>query len=246
MTKGSPYPPYQPESNGWKWKCKLEFAKNQIHDSQFQAEVLLPSQARLGIISDIDDTVLQTDVTSFFKWRAVYLTLMKNASTRRAFSEVSAFYQALERSRTPQAKNPFFYVSNSPWNLYDMLVDFLEINQLPKGPVLLRDFGVPYEDRPRNYKGHKHTSIDRILQTYPDLSFILIGDSGEKDADIYLDITREFPGRIKAIFIRDVQSNKRARRIKRLIDKSENTSIFLIKNYAEATEIAAREGFLEG
>ena len=235
--------PAAPEDQWITATCFLEFAKNRVQHAEFQAEVLFPNQASLGIISDIDDTVLQTDVTSLFKWKAGYLTLMKNATTRRAFSEVSAFYQALESGGAPGHKNPFFYVSNSPWNLYDMLVDFLEINELPKGPVLLRDFGIPYEDRPSNYKGHKHTSIDRILQTYPDLPFILIGDSGEKDADIYLDITREFPGRIKAIFIRDVRSAKRARRIKRLIRQSEDTSIFLIKNYGEAARLAEQEGF---
>ena len=233
-----------PQGNWFKTTCKLNYAKKSVRDLSFEVEIMIPFQPSLGIISDIDDTVIKTDATSLFKWKTIYLYLIKNASTRKAFKEVSSFYRALEKGLTPKTVNPFFYVSNSPWNFYDLLVDFLEINNLPKGPILQRDFGFLYEDRPKHHKGHKHVAINRILETYPNLPFVLIGDSGEKDTDIYLDITREFPGRIKAIFIRDVKSSKRAKRIKRMIERAEGVDIFLIHNYTEAARLAAGIGLL--
>ena len=69
--------------------------------------------------------------------------------------------------------NPFFYTSKSPWNLYAPLVEYLEVQQLPLGPLLLRDFGL------RPEKERKRKAIEEILATYPKLKFILSGDSGE-------------------------------------------------------------------
>ena len=239
------HPLTPPKGNWLRSTCKLNYAKKRIKDLTFETEILFPTNASFGIISDVDDTVIKTDATSLFKWKTIYLYLIKNATTRKAFKEVSNFYRALEKGTTPETTNPFFYVSNSPWNFYDLLIDFLEINNLPKGPVLQRDFGFVYENRPKGYKGHKYVTIRHILKTYPDLPFVLIGDSGEKDAAIYLDITREFPGRIKAIFIRDVNSQKRTRRIRKLIARAEGIKIFLVPNYVQAARLAAEMDLLD-
>ena len=141
-------------------------------------------------------------------------------------------------------KNPIFYVSNSPWNLYDMLVDFLKINNIPKGPILLRDFGLQGKADILTYKGHKYYEILKILRTYPNLSFILIGDSGEKDADIYLEMTRKFPNRILAIYIRSVNDEKRDERVKQLAEKSESVPLILINDSLEAAKHAAENDWI--
>lgn len=211
----------------------------------FRAEYLVsPPDAQFGVISDIDDTVLKTDVTSILKLKVLYHTLFKNAARRKAFVEASAFYRSLEYGTLEQASNPVFYVSNSPWNLYDLLEEFLELNHLPKGPILLRDFGLPYEERDADYLGHKHESILQILNTYPDLPFILIGDSGEKDPYIYQAVATAYPGRIAAIYIRDVRSGRRRRKVHRLI-KETGADIKLIENYAQAAEHAASRQLLD-
>jgi phosphatidate phosphatase APP1 len=208
---------------------------------QSYLDVLLPpADAEFGIISDIDDTILKTDVTSRFKLRVLAHTLLKNAASRRGFDEVSEFFDSLQKGPENNGLNPVFYVSNSPWNLYDLLVDFLELNELPKGPILLRDFGLPYRDRPADYQGHKLEQVKRILRTYPDLPFVLVGDSGEKDTDIYLTLATENPGRIKAIYIRDVQHERRARRVEDLIEKYTDVSVYLVYSYAEAQDHARR------
>ncbi len=96
------------------------------------------------MISDLDDTVIQTDVTRVI--RMVRNTLLGNARTRHPFPGVAALYRALHSSAGAPA-NPLFYVSSSPWNLYDMLDDFFRLRSIPEGPIFLRDWGLSSKDR---------------------------------------------------------------------------------------------------
>jgi phosphatidate phosphatase APP1 len=163
------------------------------------AEILVPSSgAELGVISDIDDTVLQTHVTQ--KLKMIWVTLSGSAFTRMPFEGTSELYRALAVGPSGRGNNPVFYVSKSPWNLYDFLVDFMDYHELPRGPLLLRDAGLR-ESPPID---HKTAAVSRLLETYPNLPFILIGDSGERDPDIYLETAARNPGRVRAIYIRDL------------------------------------------
>lgn len=213
------------------------------------AEILVPKQAQFGVISDIDDTILITEVTSLLKLRMIYLTFFKNAAKRQIFHEVEAFFQGLRHGKTGEEANPIFYVSKSPWNLYDFLEDFIKINDLPKGPLLLRDIGLRpsrflFEQLQQQYRGHKIASVIRILKMYPDLPFILIGDSGEKDTDIYLTIAKAFPSQVQAIYIHDVKNKRRTLRTLKVIEASGLENIKLVRSYREAALDAARRGFL--
>lgn len=240
--------PYPLDTNAGPWQeAKISVVsipgKTSVDYHTF-TRVSVPQQAEFGIISDIDDTVLQTDVTSRLKLRTMWHTIMKNAGNRRAFARAAEFYQALQLGPEQAGENPVFYLSNSPWNLYDLLTDFLSINHFPRGPVLLRDFGLPYEERPEEYQGHKVETLQNILRAYPNLNFILLGDSGEHDTHIYLATARKFPGRIKQIYIRDVQHNRRARRIKKLVDENSDIPVRIIASYEEAEEHARKHGYI--
>ena len=161
------------------------------------APVFIPSaRARLGIISDIDDTIVRTNVTS--RTKMLLTVALTNARTRKPFAGAAAFYRALHAG-----VNPVFYVSKSPWNLYPLLQEYLALQGLPPGPLLLRDFGL------RMRKKHKEESIEAILATYPALAFVLIGDSGEADPEIYGEVVRRHPERIRAIYIRSVDPDPR-------------------------------------
>jgi len=95
--------------------------------------VLVPSgAATFGVISDLDDTVIQSRITSFL--HAVRTVMLGNARTRLPFPGVSAFYQALERGGDGARTNPIFYVSSSPWNIHDIIADFMDIQRIPRGP----------------------------------------------------------------------------------------------------------------
>lgn len=161
-----------------------------------------PREAEFAVISDLDDTVIQTGATDVI--RMVRATLLGNARTRIPFAGVAAFYAALQRGGTGTSFNPIFYVSSSPWNLYDVIEHFMTLQQIPMGPTLLRDWGMSFDRIPLGHAAHKLTSIRQIMSTYPEQRFILIGDSGQEDPEIYREIVREFPNRVLCSYIRNV------------------------------------------
>jgi len=130
---------------GWN-KVPLEL----LHPARARAmgRVLVPSKkAKFGVISDIDDTVVYSNVTR--KLRMILTAAFSNARTRKPFEGVAAFYRALHAG-----VNPVFYVSKSPWNLFAPIVEYLAVQGLPEGPVLLRDFGL----RPEIAQAQDHRS----------------------------------------------------------------------------------------
>lgn len=211
-----------------------------------QAEILIPpSDATFGVISDVDDTVVLTHATSLLKMaRMVFL---KNARSRLPFPGVAAFYQALRAGAKGDGANPIFYVSSSAWNIYDLLIDFLELNNIPNGPLLLADYGLDQTSFPfASHDTHKITRIEQILATYPNLTFILIGDSGQRDRAIYQRVNKDYPGRILAIYIRDVQwltldSSEQKAQIDTLPNGIE---MILAPNTAAAANHAAEHGHI--
>jgi phosphatidate phosphatase APP1 len=208
------------------------------------ASVLVPSsQAQLGVISDMDDTVLQSEITSFV--RAARLMLLENARTRLPFPGVAAFYRALANGARGAGANPIFYVSSSPWNLYDVIADFLDAQQIPIGPMLLRDWDIGRDMlRTREYKLGQ---IREILSTYPALPFILVGDNGQEDPEIYRTLVTEFPGRILAIYIRNVSRHpERSASIRALAEQVEaaGSSLLLADDTLAAARHAASHGWI--
>jgi phosphatidate phosphatase APP1 len=203
-----------------------------------ETRVLVPSPAaRFGVVSDIDDTVIQADVARLLSMVAD--VAFGSAHTRAPFPGVAAFFRALHAG-TGAAPNPVFYVSNGPWNLYDVFEHFLELRGIPPGPVELRDWGSPWREVQRvgRYE-HKLESIRRIFRTLPDLPFILIGDSGEDDPEIYRDVVHEYPARVLAIYIRDVSRDPLRRiEIANLADEVSAAGSALV--LAEDTLAAAR------
>ncbi|MGV3539281.1 MAG: App1 family protein [Rufibacter sp.] len=210
-----------------------------------QAHVLVPPpDAEYGIISDIDDTVVLTSATDLVKMSQN--TFMNNARTRLPFPGVSAFYRSLQLGRNGKRNNPFFYVSSSPWNLYDLLHDFLDVNDIPAGPLLLRDFGLMQNKFfGADHMSHKFKEIQNILLTYPHLNFVLIGDSGQEDAPIYREVVKQFPGRIICAYIRDVELPDRAKIVTDITEELKGTvEMLLVKDTATAAKHAAEKGLI--
>ncbi|SDK39765.1 Phosphatidate phosphatase APP1 [Catalinimonas alkaloidigena] len=214
-------------------------------------EVLLPpADTQFGVISDVDDTILISHATQTLK--KFKLMLLKNARTRAPFEGVAAFYRALQQGGAgcPPCGNPIFYVSSSEWNLYDLLTEFCRNRGIPKGPFLLREMEAEWYKVWKSGGGshnHKHDKIKRILETYPHLQFILIGDSGQHDAEIYAKTVHNYPGRILAVYIRDVSKNRREREVVRLADQLRpmEVDMLLVKDSVEAARHAAEQGFIQ-
>ncbi len=212
-------------------------------DIHAQGQVMIPGpEARFGVISDVDDTVLITGATDAVGMARTVFT--GNAASRMAFDGVADLYRALRGSQG----NPIFYVSSSPWNLYDLLDDFLALNDLPAGPILLRDWGLSSgELLPTDHHHHKVGAINAILNTYPDLPFLLLGDSGQQDPEIYAQIAAEQPGRILGILIRDVGPGaERATQIREMAQSVAKSGVpmHLVADSAEAAEHALAEGWI--
>jgi phosphatidate phosphatase APP1 len=211
------------------------------------AEILVPgTDAELGIISDIDDTVLQTHVTQ--KLKMLWVTLSGSAYTRMPFEGTSELYHALAVGASGHAQNPVFYVSKSPWNLYDFLIDFFDYHQLPRGPLLLRDIGL----REAPPIDHKSAAVRELLDTYRALRFVLIGDSGERDPEIYLETAARYPGRIAAIYIRDLhgknRKDKAGGRARTLSERARGygTELLWIEHASQALAHAREHGLAAG
>jgi len=147
------------------------------------------------------------------------------------------------------ANNPFFYVSSSPWNLFEVLAEFLELRKIPAGPLLLRDWGVSSVDPGEGgHAGHKTRHITTLLELYPALPFILVGDSGQEDPEIYHRAVRDHPERILAVYIRNVSRRpERVEAIRKLaaeVEKSGSTLILADDTLAAARH-AAEKGWID-
>lgn len=158
--------------------------------------VITSSVARFGIISDIDDTIMKTEAWALY--RNVWNTVTGNARTRHVFADSARFISTLH-----DEINPVFYVSSSPWNLYRFLTDVFAHNDVVKGPMFLRDLGIDDSKFIKSSHGsHKGAAIDDILAANPDLEFVLIGDTGQHDAQVYHDAIKRHPGRIRFVALR--------------------------------------------
>ena len=234
--------PPAPDSGYWH-QVQLKLIDPPTDNTSIAQVVIPPADASFGIISDLDDTVIQTGATNV--WRMVRSALTGNAHTRVPFTGVASFYAALQQGATGTGFHPIFYVSSSPWNLYDVIEQFLALQRIPMGPTLLRDWGMSIDRIPFGHAAHKLQSIRHILEMYPQLPFILIGDSGQEDPEIYREIAREYPGRILAAYIRDITpSSGRSRVLGAMIREMEKNNIKMV--LAADTLAAARDAANSG
>ncbi len=166
-----------------------------------RAPVLVVSpDVRLGLVSDVDDTILETGLTRGLEF--LRITLLTAVSERAPLPGAAALYRALV-CRSGEAGLPVFYLSTSPWNLHDVLLEFIALRGFPLGPLLLTDWGPGRGNLFRiGAREHKLGLIRRILAEHPDMALVLIGDTGQLDPEIYATAAREHPGRIRAIYVR--------------------------------------------
>ncbi|GGB90518.1 phosphatase [Dyadobacter sediminis] len=185
-------------------------------------EFFLPYKTSYGIISDIDDTFLISHSRRSFK--KLFILLSRNVQARKPFDDVVKHYQLLSfasRTHPQKESNIFFYVSSSEWNLYDMIVRFAELNGLPKAVLKLKKIKSGLDDFVMTGAGshdHKLRKINNIITFYPELQFILLGDDSQKDPEIYQEICRTYPDKVRAVYIR--QTTKRSKPLTTSLMKS--------------------------
>lgn len=183
-------------SNGKGW-IPFEAALTGEQASVFEGRAMCLPRTGLSIISDIDDTIKHSHVRN--RKELLTNTFLRNFQPIPAAAELYQDWRKLGAD--------FHYVSSSPWQLHEPLIEFIASAGFPEGSLHLRQFSLrnsrllsPFVFRPEN----KARSIRGLLQQYPHRRFILIGDSGERDPEIYGAAARRFPQQIEKIFIRDV------------------------------------------
>ena len=180
--------------DGW---LPVEAVMPEADRRRFAGRVQLVGPEGPSVISDIDDTIKVSDVTD--KRELLANTFL------RAFRDVPGMARAY--GRWAEAGAAFHYVSSSPWQLYPALSTFMARKGFPPGAFHLRSFRLKdrtFFDLFAAPEDSKIPTIDSILRAYPGRKFILVGDSGEKDPEIYGTITRRHRGQVVHVFIRDV------------------------------------------
>ncbi|KAF3936217.1 hypothetical protein ABW19_dt0204651 [Dactylella cylindrospora] len=160
-------------------------------------EIRMLESHGVSLISDIDDTIKDSAVTAGVREMARNVFIRDyNTLTIPGITELYNTLAFLDV--------PIHYVSNSPWQLYPLIREYFKAANLPSGSFHLKQYQSVFQGIFEPVADRKKGSLDKILQDFPDRRFIMIGDSGEADLEVYVAVALTNPGRIKAIFIRDV------------------------------------------
>lgn len=185
---------------------------------------LVSPEATFLVVSDLDDTVIETGARHLLTH--LRTVALNSAEGRVAFPGVASFLRALAAGRGGPDTNPIFYVSSSPWNLYEVFEDFMRLRAIPHGAMFLKDFGLSRTQwLTGSHRRHKLAAIDRILSAYPHLTVVLVGDTGQSDGPIYAEIVRQHGARVLAVYLRDVTPKGFQPRLRRAIEEIEAAGI---------------------
>jgi phosphatidate phosphatase APP1 len=168
---------------------------------QVRADVHVMSAAPVhAVVCDIDDTVWVTGISH--PLRATWRTLSGSSSTRRSVPGMARLLQAAVEDQDHPA---VVYLSNGPWNFVGPVTRFLRRHDFPPGAVLMTDWGITPNRWFRDGQKHKSSSLARLVEEFPHLTWVLVGDDGEHDPKIYGDLARTHPERVAAIALRQVR-----------------------------------------
>jgi phosphatidate phosphatase APP1 len=160
---------------------------------------VVDARAGFGILSDIDDTVMVTALPR--PLLAAWNTFVLDEHARTPVAGMSVLYERLVREH-PGA--PVVYLSTGAWNVAPTLTRFLSRNLYPAGALLLTDWGPTHDRLFRSGRLHKRTNLARLATEFPSLKWVLIGDDGQHDEQLYGEFARDHPGNVAAVCIRQL------------------------------------------
>jgi phosphatidate phosphatase APP1 len=164
---------------------------------------VVDAAARLGVVSDIDDTVVVTALPR--PLLAFWNTFVRREDSRRPVPGMAQLYAEL----LAQDKHaPVIYLSTGAWNTAPALTRFLERHGYPPGPLLMTDWGPTADGWFRSGQAHKRTELRRLLEELPGLQWILVGDDGQHDPDLYTAAAVGAPGRVRVVAIRQLTATQ--------------------------------------
>lgn len=160
---------------------------------------VVPPEGGLGVISDIDDTVLVTALPR--PLLAAWNTFVRHEGTRRPVRGMATLYREIER-RHPDAA--FVYLSTGAWNVAPVLEKFLARHAYPPGPLLMTDWGPTAEGWFRSGREHKRRELRRLVEELPQVCWLLVGDDGQHDPELYAEVVEAAPEQVRAVAIRQL------------------------------------------
>jgi phosphatidate phosphatase APP1 len=171
---------------------------------QVEASVYVVDPAvRFGIVSDVDDTVMVTALPRPFL--AAWNTFVLDEHARRPVAGMSVLYERLVRAHEGA---PVIYLSTGAWNVAPTLRRFLSRNLYPAGALLLTDWGPTHDRLFRSGREHKQRSLRRLAEEFPDMRWLLIGDDGQHDEELYGAFARSNGGNVAAVCIRQLSPSE--------------------------------------
>jgi phosphatidate phosphatase APP1 len=182
---------------GPRWMDYTVLMRNDDPHAPSGSALALPDRG-LSVVSDIDDTIKHTGVRD---QREMLLNTFA-----RPFGAVPGMADWMQQCARADRSASFHYVSSGPIQLYPPIAQFLQEQAFPRGSVHLRTVDLVQEifGDGSGARAHKLAAIGQLLSDFPKRRFVLVGDSGEQDPEIYGEIAREHRGRIVAVIIRNV------------------------------------------
>ena len=164
---------------------------------------IVDPKAKIGIISDIDDTIMVTALPRPFL--AFWNTFVLDEHARAPVPGMAVLFEKLVRDNPG---SPVVYLSTGAWNVAPTLTRFLSRHLYPAGPLLLTDWGPTHDRWFRSGRVHKRESLSRLSGEFPQLRWILIGDDGQHDEDLYRSFASTHPSGVAAIAIRQLSGGE--------------------------------------
>ncbi|MCJ1290229.1 hypothetical protein MMC34_001765 [Xylographa carneopallida] len=190
------------EAGHFNLRAALDFVPTHVRvlassDLSATEEVLITEPTGISLISDIDDTVKHSAIGSGAKeiFRNTFIRDLGDLTVEG----VKEWY-----NRLFDMEVKMHYVSNAPWQLYPVLVSYFALAGLPPGSFHLKQYSGMLQGIFEPVAERKKGTLNRIMSDFPERRFILVGDSGEADLELYTDIVLAHPGRVLGVFIRDV------------------------------------------
>ena len=165
-----------------------------------EVKILSFNKPQIGVISDFDDTLVLSNV--LHKVKLLREILAKNYKQRVVIKKSASIVKKILKKHQ---KAPFVVVSGSPYELYFPIKNFLAYHNFTKPIILLKQLTGSQKEPLDQYK-YKVAKISKIFLQFPNTKWYLLGDSGEKDKEVYNYFKKRYPRRVIAIYIRDVNS----------------------------------------
>jgi phosphatidate phosphatase APP1 len=158
---------------------------------------VVDDEVRFGVVSDVDDTVMVTALPRPFV--AAWNTFVVDEHARQPVPGMAVL---LERLTRENPGSPVVYLSTGAWNIAPTLVRFMRRHLFPQGAMLLTDWGPTHDRWFRSGRAHKSENLRRLAAEFPHVRWLLIGDDGQHDDDLYTDFTSDHPQNVAAVAIR--------------------------------------------